>query len=216
MQFKEGVTVFTANRNEVGTIGRVVIDPRTAEVTHLIVNQGLLLPDQKVVPVELVQTADADRVTLRKEVEDLEDYPNFEEQYYREMTAAERSRTGYAQQTTSSLYWYPPYGYASPLSYPTYIPNTAVETVRNIPKRAVPLREGATVTSVEEEPVGAVERVFTEAETDEVTHFLISQGMLFKKHKLVPADWVQSISENEVHLAVGTEQLQDLPDYEGG
>ena len=214
MQFKEGTTVYLIDQTEIGSIGRVVIDPRTTEVTHVIVNRGLLLPTQKVVPVELIESADDERVLLRKEVEEIEDFPDFEERYYREMTDAERNRIGYARQTAGPLYWYPPYGFASPLAHPTYIPNTAVETVRNIPERAVPLREGAGVLSIEEEQIGEVERVFTDPNSDEVTHFLISQGLLFKQHKLVPADWVQRISEEWVHLAVGSEQLADLPDYE--
>ena len=214
MQFKEGARVFLANQDEVGSLARVVIDPRTAEITHLILNRSQLLPDQKVVPIELVDSADEERVRLRKEVQDLEDFPGFEERFYREMTAAERNRTGYARQTPGPLYWYPPYGLATPLSHPTYIPNTAVETVRNIPKRAVPLREGAGVLSADDEQVGEVERVFSDPRSDAVTHFLISQGLLFKKHKLVPADWVEKISEDWVHLAVGSEQLSDLPDYE--
>jgi sporulation protein YlmC with PRC-barrel domain len=34
MQFKENTSVFTAHGEQVGDIDRVVLDPRTKEVTH--------------------------------------------------------------------------------------------------------------------------------------------------------------------------------------
>jgi uncharacterized protein YrrD len=68
--------------------------------------------------------------------------------------------------------------------------------------------------SSDDEHVGDVERLFVDANSKEVTHFLISQGLLFKDRKLVPAQWVSSVEENKVYLAVPSRLLERLPSYE--
>jgi uncharacterized protein YrrD len=47
-----------------------------------------------------------------------------------------------------------------------------------------------------------------------VTHFLISQGILFKDRKLVPVHWVKSVGEDSVSLAVSSQVLERLPSYQ--
>jgi uncharacterized protein YrrD len=68
--------------------------------------------------------------------------------------------------------------------------------------------------SADGEHVGDVEQLFVEPESSRATHFLISQGLLFKDHKLVPVQWVRSVEENKVHLAVPSRFLERLPVYE--
>ncbi len=43
MQFKRGAEGFTADGRKVGGIDRVVIDPRTREVSHVVIRKGFLL-----------------------------------------------------------------------------------------------------------------------------------------------------------------------------
>jgi hypothetical protein len=43
---------------------------------------------------------------------------------------------------------------------------------------------------------------------------VIGWGLLFKEHKLVPTRWATMVYENEVHLAVSSDFLEGLPDYE--
>jgi sporulation protein YlmC with PRC-barrel domain len=40
MQFKGGADVLTASNDTVGKVDRVVLDPRTKQVTHLVVRKG--------------------------------------------------------------------------------------------------------------------------------------------------------------------------------
>ncbi len=89
------------------------------------------------------------------------------------------------------------------------------ETERNIPEGTVPLKEGAHVISSDGQHVGNVEKVLTDSAADRATHFIISQGLLFKAHKLVPTTWVGEISEDQVRLRVDAELLEDLREYQG-
>ena len=74
-------------------------------------------------------------------------------------------------------------------------------------------REGAKVVTAGSKHVGDVERIFTGPETVQATHLLIYKGFQFQERKLVPIEWVNSIGEDEVHLAVGSAFLDRLPDY---
>ncbi len=53
----------------------------------------------------------------------------------------------------------------------------------------------------------------TDPEADRATHLIISKGLLLKEKKLVPTLWVDNITEDEVHLVVGTRTLNELPNY---
>jgi hypothetical protein len=88
------------------------------------------------------------------------------------------------------------------------------EKQRNIPEDTVPLREGTNVISSDGDHVGDVERLFLEGDSNKVTHFVISQGVLFKDRKLIPTHWVKSVDEDKVQLVVTSQVLERLPSYE--
>jgi uncharacterized protein YrrD len=213
VQFREGTNVFTSEGQKVGEVDRVVIDPETKEVTHVVVQKGFLLTTDKVVPVSLIGAATEDRVTLREDAGDLEALPEFEVKYYVPIGEAEMHRKlepGYVP----SFYLYPPAGVSwwnTPGGYP--IPPYVVETERHVPEGTVPLREGAEVVSIDGDHVGDVEAVLTDPEEDRATHLLISQGLLLKENKLVPTTWVSTVLEDEVHLMVGSDLLKRLAEY---
>jgi uncharacterized protein YrrD len=216
MEFKEGTGVFTASGEEVGKINRFVLDPATSKVTHIVVQKGWLLPEDKVVPTDTIETASEDRVILKEAVGDLDQLPPFEETHYVGLDESDRDQTDYFPYGYApAYYWYPPYGFAG---YPTYGLGyygwTPVETERNIPEDTVPIKEGSGVVSSDGEHFGDVERIFVDSESKRATHFLISQGLLFKEQKLVPVHWVGFVEENKVHLAVPLQLLEQLPDYQ--
>lgn len=220
MEFREGTDVVTAGGEKVGEIERVVIDPRTREVTHIVVEKGFLFTESRVLPIQVVQSADGERVVLDPRVEeDLESWPIFEERYtipIEEARAADLERDPAAPRPARPLYWYPPLvaGDAGYLGMP-YYPATVVEVERNVPEGAAALKPGAKIYSADDEHVGNVERVFTDSRTDAITHFLISRGLLFKNYKLVPANWVVDATDDAVYLSVTKTLLERLPDYTG-
>ncbi len=216
MELKEGTIVFTQSGEEVGKINRFVLDPTTNEVTHIVVQKGWLLPEDKVVPIAMVSTATEDRVVLNQKIEDLDQLPLFEEAHFVELNQADVTAIGPSSyRYAPAYYWYPPAGF---ISYPGFGPGyygwPPVETTRNIPADTVPLKEGADVISSDGKHVGDVERLFVDRDSNRATHFLISEGLLFKERKLVPAHWVRSVEEDKVHLAVPSILLERLPAYQ--
>ncbi len=212
MQFTRGASVFTADGKEAGHVDRVVLNPKTKEVTHIVVRKGVFFAEDKVLPIDLLASADEHRVTLRADVEDLERQPDFQETEY-VLVDEEELKHDRVQSPLPppSLYWYPPYTAGPIMSYsaPAYV----AETKENIPEDTVALKEGAKVITADGKHVGNVERVLTDRQSDRATHFLISEGILLKEKKLVPITWVDEVGTDQVRLTVGVRTLNELDDY---
>jgi uncharacterized protein YrrD len=203
MQFKQDAPVISTDGQTMGHLARVVIDPRSNEITHIVVRRGFLFTEDKLVPISLVAAGKEDRVTLRNPAKDLTNLPNFEETHFIPTDQEEVSLYPVGQ--APSLYWYPPVGVPMPLGI--------TETAENIPEGTIALKEGAKVLTPDGEVVGTIEQVLTDPLADRVTHFLISQGMLFPEKKLIPITWVSEVNEDEVYLAVGKRTLEALQHY---
>jgi uncharacterized protein YrrD len=218
MELKEGTRVVTSNGNEVGKVNRFVIDPVTDKVTHIVVQKGWLLSEDKVVPLDMVNSADEHDVILSENMDDFNDLPPFEETHF--VRADEEDADNLSTDAhphvrfVPAYYWYPPSGY---LDFPTsgleYGNLPQMQIKQNIPDETVALKEGSGVISSDGKHVGDVERLFVEKDSKRATHFLISQGLLFKDRKVVPAHWVKSIEEDKVYLAVSSNVLESLPSY---
>jgi hypothetical protein len=174
----------------------------------------------------MIRSATEDKLVLNEEADNFDELPPFEESHYIQPQAADlapgeqRNRVGQGDigrpiapgpAFAPAYYWYPPYGYlGNPVGYYGWPP---MVTQRNIPEDTIPLKEGTDVMSSDDKHVGDVERLFIESGSNKVTHFVISQGLLFKDRKLVPAHWVRSVDEDKVHLVVASELLERLPSY---
>jgi sporulation protein YlmC with PRC-barrel domain len=206
MQLKQDAAVMSADGKDVGRLARVVIDPRSNEITHIVVHRGVLFTEDKLVPISLVAAGTAEKVTLRDAAaaQDLTNLPNFEETHF--IPTNNEDTPFYPVGQAPALYWYPPVG--API-----LPPPIIETTKNIPEGTIALREGAQVITAEGESVGTIEQVLTDPLADRVTHFLISQGLLFPEKKLIPMNWVSEVNEDEVRLAVGKRTLENLQHY---
>lgn len=235
LELREGAGVFTPRDEQVGKVSGFVLDPATNEVTHVVVQKGWLFPEDKVLSFDMIRTADEDKVVLKEDIHDIDQLPAFEETHYITPRDADLDRPGNIPPTAETrraltveedvnqgrsaalsyapaYYWYPPHGYVGyPVGYYGWPP---IETVRNIPEDTIPVQEGTDVISSDDKHVGDVDRLLVDSDSNKVTHFVISQGMLFKDRKLVPAHWVRTVVEDKVHLSVTSELLEQLPSYE--
>jgi uncharacterized protein YrrD len=215
MQFKENADVLTSDDEKVGRIDRVVIDPKSLEVTHLVVKKGFLFTKDKVIPVDLVEATAEKGVVLKAGTEGPDELPDFEETHHvpvEDVASFRRERPEYNR----PLIWYGPLGgipWWERSAYPGYPrPAFVKRTDRNIPEGTIPLQEGAKVLSRNGDRVGEVERIYAEPDEQRATHLLISRGLLSKEKKLVPSHWVDHVLEDEVRLSVESDFLEQLPD----
>ncbi len=204
MQFNQNESVFTADGKDAGHIDRVVIDPQTNEVTHLVVRKGLLFTNDKVVPVEHVMPGPQGQIALQLDSRQLSELPDFAETQY--VTVDEGKGNG----SPSTVIAYPPYPGGPPLQS-NFGPRVVRETHLNIPDDTVALKEGARVVSLDGKEVGHVEQVLTSPPGDHVTHFLISKGLLVKERRLIPVGWADRLAADEVHLTIQSSTVEKLP-----
>ena len=235
MQLQKNEAVYTADGQQIGVIDRVVLDPSTNEISHLVIRQGWLFTEDKVVPIELVDLTDGDRIGLRRDVKNLDQLPPFEEVSYIPYTGDAASATSeppaadeandrattttYTKVTDAfTLYGYPRIGMGWPemnLGYYGYPDELyKVKVKRHIPTGTVALQEGAVVVDSQGERVGTIRQIMINEQTKEATHLLIAEGWLFREERLVPINWVKAVTEAEVQLYVKTDVLNQLPAHQ--
>ena len=211
MKFVKGAEVFNAAGEQIGTVSRVVIDAKTSDVTDLVIERGALFKDEKVVPVQLLDSATEDRIVLGETNQSVEDLPNYETTHYVPV-----DQKGAPFNNLETSYWYPPINFQTPA--PGRMPAVPVEldtrTEPGIPEGRIAITEGAAVISADDKHVGNVEQVIMNSEGNSVTHFVIGKGFLLKEHKLVPAHWASSMDDDEkIRLSVDASLFDRLPEY---
>lgn len=209
IQFHKDAAVLTADGQEVGSLERVVFSPESKMLTHIVVRTGGLLDKaDKVLPIDLVAEATEDKITLRDDTGDLKYFDPFEEERVVDKKGS-LDLPSTSGSTTPELI-----GYPEP-DIP-YIPDPGeqyvTQTGRNIPEGTVALNEGAKVISADEKDVGRVERILADPEMQQVTHLLISKGMVPQETKLIPMEWVTTMTDDEVYLQVDERSVAALAD----
>jgi uncharacterized protein YrrD len=207
MLFKQGTDVFSSDNDKIGTLDRVVMDPKTKEVTHIIVREGFLFTADKVVPMDLIGSVTDERISLQGSKEHLDELPDYEETHYVPRDAA-------VDDDMDTLYWYPPADYLAGYGRYVFYPQSQYlrQTEKNIPEGMVALAEGAKVLTEDGEHVGNIETLVTDP-NERVTHLVISSGLLMKERKIIPSHWLSAVTEDEVHLSVDSRLLERLPEY---
>lgn len=221
MQYKQGAKIISADGHTVGTIDRIVLNPETLDVTHLVAHKGTFSTHHRVVPIEAVANGDEDSISLSLNKETVKNLPELEEKAY--MPAHEVSNDNIVRVGTRypdsiiapGFYWYP-----NP-SYPT-MPTpvlgdegeVAVTTHRNIPDDTVALKKGARVLDSAGEHLGNIEQVLTDSVTEKVSDFVVTHGVLLKERKRIPVTWVDVVADEQIHLNVTAAGVKALPAYD--
>jgi len=206
IQLQKHAHVLASNAQEVGSLERVVLNPETKVITHIVVRMGALFNKaDKIVPMEMVTDTTEDLVVLDADVTTVEGMPPFEEKQIaseeRDVAEvpAEVDQPILLGQSPASLLLTPD----SPETYTT-------ETVQNIPEGTVAMKEGAKVISADGEHIGNVERVLADGSVAQITHLMISRGILTKEVKLIPTKWILKIGEDNVYLNETKDSIEGM------
>jgi uncharacterized protein YrrD len=197
LEFHKGAPVLGAGRRQLGHLERVVAEPETRTLTHVVVRiGGLFNKADKLVPVGMVVEASPEEVVLTAEAGDLESAPPFEEEKVIAITESEVEIAPTQPGPTAGVYGTPIAGV--PMAQPP--DRYKAEKVQNIPDGSIALKYGARVLTMDGKSVGSVEAVRIEAPGDHLSHFLISSGLLGKEYKWMLAEWVGGMNEEDLQL----------------
>jgi uncharacterized protein YrrD len=198
MEIKLGVRVYSSDNRPAGDASRVVIDPRSNEMTHFVIQKGFLFSNDRLVPVSSIYMSDDKRIIVEQASPDLMTLPQFADE---QRVLAESSAPGGA--VMNGVYSGAPVAVGGG---PRYI----IETTLNIPEGTVALKKDAKVIAGDGHSVGHVERVITAAGEYRVTHLVIAKGLLMRAHKLIPVEFVANLTEEEVDLTVNSPYLDSI------
>ena len=203
MEIKLGVRVYSSDNRPAGDASRVVIDPRSNELTHFVIQKGVLFSDDRLASIGSIYMSDDKRIIVEQASPDLMTLPQFADE---QRVLAESSAPGGA--VMNGAYSGAPVAAGGP----RYI----IQTTLNIPEGTVALKKDAKVIAGDGHSVGHVERVITAAGEHRVTHLVIAKGLLVRAHKLVPMEFVANLTEEEVDLTVNSPYLDsiDIVDYQ--
>jgi uncharacterized protein YrrD len=218
MEFQNDAPIYTGDGVKIGRMGWVVLDPRSNAVTHIIVKEGFMFEDDKVVSIDAVESADSERITLRAGI-DPNSLPDYEDVDY---VPTEIEGSNYADDGGNrprAVLHRPPLAglpiaalvvpiFLGSGDMPEHRPETEAEGT--LPEGAVALKVGAKVLSIDKMHMGDLERIYTDA--GRATHILISRGAAFTNEKVVPVAWIGKVDDEGVHLSMRSSSLANLPD----
>ena len=173
-----------------GKVSRVIIDPATETVTHLVIEPGHRLRASRLVPLDLVDTT-ADGIRLRCTVEE-----------FGRLEAAEEMEL--VDDFTGGL------GLGGP-----YAPMAFSSAVQAVVQDVVPVGEagidrGEPVHALDG-AIGRVEGLQVDPGDHRVTHVLLQEGHLWgRKAVAIPVSAVTKV-ENGIWLNLTKKQVEDLP-----
>ncbi len=183
-----------------GHVDRIIVDPTTQKITHIVVREAGILGEAVMVPVNDITESSPGLVRthlLRKQLEEL---PVFVEKRYRATTPL-FSRGFQLYPIGGVMYW--PY-------YP--VNEKDVITIEStIPKGELALSQHDKVEATDGH-VGNIDEFLVDPRTDAITHLVLREGHLWgQKYVTIPVSQIARIEEGSVQLKLNKQEIAALP-----
>jgi sporulation protein YlmC with PRC-barrel domain len=190
-----------------GQLSRVIIDPISREVTHLVVQPASGHGPGHLVPVAHLKSGTGDTIELDCSHTDLDTFESAEEVRF---IRASDGAWGYQPEHT--LLW-PYYGFA--MGPPSTVSSDQSRTIAYdfVPVGEVDIRRGERIQAADGE-IGRVRGLVLDPADHRVTHVLVDEGHLWgKKRVAIPMPVVTHMTDF-VSVALTKNQIRDLPEVD--
>ncbi len=204
LEVTKNTDVYTADDKHVGSVDRIVIDPVTQQLTHVVVRKGIFFPEDKLIHFEDISTATPERINLRQGVDSTRLDP-FVERHFVPLDETDLREGDVVYDPGFVSAWYGPIGIAPPMHRDALLSVSE----RNIPDRLLALEAGLAVLSSDHVVVGHLERVLA-TDDGRPTHFIIDAGGLSLERRAVPIGWVGEITEEGIALGVTAHMVETI------
>jgi osmotically-inducible protein OsmY len=189
-----------------GTLHKVVVDPHARRVTHLVVRQGFLLTEDRVIPIERVERAEADGIYLDAPASELDQYPRYREEAFVEPLEDWEDLEPYSAADT--LFWAGPYvGVAPP-----FLPTVEHVMAKGVPEDEIVLRRGADIF-YNDDLVGSLDHMLFDPESGVMTHLVVQEHGRSRR-VIIPAEWVEEFTGEAIVLNRWNPDQVGVPAYE--
>ena len=204
MPFRIGADASCTDR-ACGQVSRIIVNPVTREVTHLVVDPEHRHGPGRLVPVDLVEAATgqirlrctlAEFQTLRP-AEETESVPDLDPTGHAHQEARKRYRLGL--------------GVVWPVRDPGEPKAPQQVAVDSVPFGEVEVHRELTVCATDGD-IGQVQGLVVESGGHHVTHVLLQEGPVWgRKEVAIPIGSVTKIGTLLIHLSLTKHQVKDLP-----
>jgi sporulation protein YlmC with PRC-barrel domain len=195
--FKIGAHV-EATDGRCGHVTRVIIDPVAQSLTHLVVEPGHHEVGARLVPVDLVERIEADRIQLsctKQQFEQLDEADDIQ------FLPADPDSFGYGDHASA----WPYYGIGTPLGHHPQ----AMFTDR-VPLGDVEIRRGDPVEA-KDGLIGKIDGLVIDPADRHVTHVILQEGHVWgRKQVAIPIGAANRVAD-EVHVDLTKDEIEALP-----
>ncbi len=216
-----GAAIVGRDGRRLGTLKRVVVERGTHQVTHIVIDPGLVesgnllapggweRPRERVVPLALVTAAGRHQITVACDEAGLRQQPLFEHETYvpaetQAGASGPRFRAGDLVNYIAS---------AAGVGAAPYEPPISIQF--NEPPDSSEIAEGTPVWRLEpHEEIGEVDHVLLDGATHRVTAIVLRRKGLHRQRVVLPIGAVTSIEDGVVHAALDDAALGALARYQ--
>jgi osmotically-inducible protein OsmY/sporulation protein YlmC with PRC-barrel domain len=200
--FRIGAPAFALD-GRTGRLDKVVVDPHTRRITHLVIDRGWLLTEDRVVPVALVERATPEGIFLHLNSHEVARQPLYREERFGSPPPDWEPLPEYA--ATDVLFWGSPYGGVAPPILPV-----VEHTIRHgIPERTIVL-ERSTEVRTRDDVMGEIDHLLMDPARQELTHLVVRFDNQPQQPVIVPFEWVEDLGDGYVLLKCTGEDLRQL------
>lgn len=187
---------------ECGHVSSVLINPVTRKVTHLVVKARGILGQERMVPVELVNDSNAEKIDLRMDRATFHTMEDFLSIKY------VRGEDPFEVYMPQHYYLHP---YMLPDTEPDYEPDAYYTQVENIPPDELAIRHGSDVFA-QDGRIGKVDELLVSPTTDKISHIVLRERHLWDlKHITIPVSEIEHIDVDGVYLKLTIDEVNELP-----
>jgi len=198
---------------DIGSVGRAIVDPRTNEVTHIVVRTGTIFGRDIMVSREDLErgSLDGDTIQLDLTKDELKELPDFVMENYGAPPPTWVAPAGYG---------FPASGYAWPIAadpmvgpMPMILPEDEIDTEVEEPDQ-VSIAKGALVLDRHSDDIGVVDDVRFDADTGRLEGFVLRVGgalrTLFGGGDTVEVarHQIEHVGESLVRLRLAKEEIE--------
>ena len=202
--FDIGASV-TCQGERCGRLAKLVMDPHTQRVTHLIVEKGLLLTKDSVVPMGAVKGATTGEVELSIDKESLSELCEYRRGAFSAPPEDSRQTRYPIEDVLYRLT-------DSALAHPTPVaPSICYPLGPESSTDAAVVERGHLVQGLQGR-IGTVHHVLVERETGRLTLLVVDRGLLLGS-VVILAELVRRVGDDQVLVALDDKQVQSLRHY---
>jgi sporulation protein YlmC with PRC-barrel domain len=166
----------------------VILNPKTEQVTHLVVQEYALSDDQRLIPVDQIVESTPLEIHLRCCKDDLVRMEHF--------TEAEFIATAYPHG-----FWY----------VTTAEPSVFILEHELVPEGEEAIDRGARVVATDG-PIGHVDEFLIELASQRITHLVLREGHFWgQKEVTIPVAQIERIENDTVYLKLSKAEIEKLP-----